>query len=273
MKTVPAANCAGFAAKPPTHSGTPAPLWLAAFEARPLPALDLTRCLRLLVLAPHPDDETLGVGAMTAQLTGRGVSVQAVSVSDGGAAQPGASAADRLRMKTIRRYELDRAASTLHIPRPISLGFPDGELADHEDTLADTLVQILDRDGPATWCAATWRGDGHPDHEAVGRAAAAACARTGATLLEYPVWMWHWAHPGDPAVPWDRAYSVRSPGWAMDRKRRAAQCYRSRLEPTGGQSPSLLPRSVLQRLLAVGEVVFLPARRPGHARFGSGCSV
>lgn len=273
MKTAPAVDCARFAAKPLTHSGTPAPLWLAAFEARPLPALDLTQCRRMLVVAPHPDLETLGVGAMTAQLTALGVSVQAVSVSDGDAAQPGASAADRLRMKTIRRYELDRAASTLNIPQPISLGLPDGELTDHEDTLADALVQILGRHGPATWCAATWRGDGHPDHEAVGRAAAAACARTGATLLEYPVWMWHWAHPDDPAVPWERAYSVRSPGWAMDRKRRAAQCYRSRPEPTGGQSPSLLPRSVLQRLLAVGEVVFLPTWRPGHARVGSGRSL
>lgn len=256
MKTVPAGNCARCAATPPARSGIPVPLWLAAFEERPLPTLDLAECRRLIVVAPHPDDETLGLGAMTTQLTAMGVDVQVVSVSDGGAAEPGVSASDRLRMETIRRYELSRAANLLNVPSPISLGFPDGELTDHQDRLADTLVEILEGDGPATWCAATWQGDGHPDHEAAGRAASAACARTGATLLEYPVLMWHWAHLADPAVPWGRAYSVPSTSWAMGRKRRAAQCYRSQLEATGGQSSPILPRFVLQRLLAVGEVVF-----------------
>lgn len=260
MITAPPGNCARFAANPLRRGGTPVPLWLAAFEERPLPTLDLTECRRLIVVAPHPDDETLGLGAMTTQLTAVGVDVQVVSVSDGGAAQPGVSASDRRRMETIRRYELGRAASLLNIPSPISLGFPDGELTDHEDALAETLAEILEDDGPQTWCAATWRGDGHPDHEAVGRAASAACTRTGATLLEYPVLMWRWAHLADPAVPWGRAYSVPSPSWAMGRKRRAAQCYRSQLEPAGGESSPILPRFVLQRILAVGsamgEVVF-----------------
>ena len=97
--------------------------------------------------------------------------------------------------------------------------------------LAELLGEILAGAAPGTWCAATWRGDGHPDHEAVGRAAAAACARTGVALLEYPVWMWHWASPSDPAVPWERAHSVPVSGWALERKRLAAQCFRSQFEP------------------------------------------
>lgn len=77
----------------------------------------------------------------------------------------------------------------------MSLGLPDGRLTDHEDRIAESLAEILRGAAPGTRCAATWRGDGHPDHEAVGRAAAEACARTDVELLEYPVWMWHWAHP------------------------------------------------------------------------------
>jgi hypothetical protein len=49
------------------------------------------------------------------------------------------------------------------------------------------------------------RGDGHPDHEAVGRAARSAARRTDAILLEYPIWMWHWAFTDDFAVSWSRA--------------------------------------------------------------------
>ena len=256
MKTLPAGNCARFAAKPLTHGGTPAPLWLAAFEEQPLPTLDLRECSQLVVVAPHPDDETLGLGATIAQLAATGIPVQVVAVSDGGAAHPGASASDRLRMETTRRYELRRAAGLLGTPPPISLGLPDGELADHEDRLTETLTEILEAAGAGTWCAATWRGDGHPDHEAVGRAASAACVGTGATLLEYPVWMWHWAFPADPAVPWDQAYAVPALGPATERKRRAAHFYRSQFEPNGSQSPPILPGFVLQRLLAVGEVVF-----------------
>ena len=116
-------------------------------------------------------------------------------------------------------------SSALGLGEPISLGLPDGQIAEHEDRLADLLTDILIGWGARTWCAATWCGDGHPDHEAVGRAAAVAVQRTGSTLLEYPVWMWHWASPEDPAVPWDRAYRSRLHPWAVRRKRRAAQCF------------------------------------------------
>jgi LmbE family N-acetylglucosaminyl deacetylase len=252
LKTVPVGNCARFAAKPLTRGGTPVPVWLAALNRGPLPPLDLTGCPGLVVVAPHPDDETLGLGATTAQLVASGVDVQVVSVSDGGAARPG----DRTRLETTRRHELRRATGVLGVPPPVSLGLPDGQLADHEDRLAELLVEILEGAAPGTWCAATWRGDGHPDHEAVGRAAVAACARTGVALLEYPVWMWHWASPGDSAVPWDRAYSVPVSGWALSRKRRAAQCFRSQFEAGSAGSAPVLRAFVLERLLAVGEVVF-----------------
>src|SRR5262249_46228089 len=215
-----------------------------------------TTCPGLVLVAPHPDDETLGLGATAAQLVASGVDVQVVWVSDGGAAQPGASPLQRIRMESIRRSELLRATGVLGIRPPVSLGLPDGQLAEHEDRLTDLLVEILEDAAPRTWCAATWRGDGHRDHEAVGRAAAAACARAGAALVEYPVWMWHWASPADPAVPWDQAYTLSISGWALDRKRHAAQCFRSQFEPGSGGSGPVLPAFVLRRLLAVGEVVF-----------------
>jgi LmbE family N-acetylglucosaminyl deacetylase len=256
VKTIPTSNCTRFAAKPLTRGGTPVPVWLAALDRGALPPLDLTGCPGLVVVAPHPDDETLGLGATMAQLVASGVDVQVVSVSDGGAALPGASPSEQLRLEAIRKHELRRATGVLGIAPPISLGLPDGRLADYEDGLTDTLVNILEDVAPGTWCAATWRGDGHPDHEAVGRAAADACARTGAPLLEYPVWMWHWASPADPGVPWDRAYSASLPGWAVSRKRLAAHCFRSQLKAGTGDSPPVVPAFVLQRLLAVGELVF-----------------
>jgi LmbE family N-acetylglucosaminyl deacetylase len=251
LRAIPPTNGPRFAAKPLATGGTPVRDWLSV--GRP-PPLDVTECARLVVIAPHPDDETLGFGATVAQLAASGVEVQVVSVSDGGAARPDATASERQRLEAARHEELLRAADVLGVQRPLSLGLPDGQLATHESRLIDLLVAILDGCPPGSWCAATWRGDGHPDHETVGRAAAVASAHTGATLLEYPVWMWHWATPDDADVPWDRAYSVPLTDWALERKSQAAQCFRSQFEPYGAEA--VLPPFVLDRLMTVGEIVF-----------------
>ena len=66
--------------------------------------------------------------------------------------------------------------------------------------------------------------------------------------------MWHWATPDDADVPWDRAYSVPLTDWALARKSQAAQCFRSQFEPYSAEA--VLPPFVLDRLMAVGEVVF-----------------
>ena len=180
--------------------------------------------------------------------------VQVVSASDGGAAFPEQSLLQRTGWSD-RRAELHRAVGDLGLPAPICLGLPDGELAHHEDRLADLLTEIL-RAPPGTWCAATWRGDGHPDHEAVGRAAADGVQRTGAVLLEYPVWMWHWALPGDPAVPWHRGHRGSVDPAAIERKTLCGAMLPQPVRTAGGRVDRCLPPFVLRRLLAVGEVVF-----------------
>jgi LmbE family N-acetylglucosaminyl deacetylase len=242
-------NCARFAAVPLAGGGTSAATWRSA---TPLRTLDLDECRTLVIVGAHPDDETLGLGATAAHLAARGVEVRVVSASDGGAAYPHSSGAAQDQLADERRSELDVAASTLGVSSPITLGLPDGRLADHEDRLAALLTALLADTGPGTWCAATWRGDGHPDHEAVGRAAAIAAAATAIPLLEYPVWMWHWAQPDDPAVPWDRAFRVELSEQAVGVKELAAQCFHSQF---GAEDP-VLPPFVLPRLLSVGEVVF-----------------
>lgn len=250
----PVSNTARFAARPLPGGGTPTHAWLST--PRELPVLDLASCPGIVVVAAHPDDETLGFGATSAMLAGMGVRVRVVSVSDGGASHQGLSPLERHRLERVRRAELHRAVTALGLPAPISLGLPDGKIDDHEDRLADLLTELLAARPAGTWCAATWRGDGHPDHEAVGRAASVAVQRTGTELLDYPVWMWHWAKPNDAAVPWSRAYEVPLSREAQSRKRVAAQSFHSQFEPATLGAAPVLPPEVLRRVLAVGEVVF-----------------
>src|SRR5690606_13482680 len=68
---------------------------------------------------------------------------------------------------------------------------------------------------------APWEHDGHPDHDAVGRAAlAATAALPGLRLLRYPVWAWHWLPP-DASPPPFAAIRMPLPPATLARKRRA----------------------------------------------------
>lgn len=250
MTALSTSNSARFAQRPIDGGGTPARSW-RGWE-RGVAALDLDDCPGLVLVAAHPDDETLGLGGTVARLCARGVTVQVVTVTDGGAAPPGLAAAQRARLEQQRRDESRSAAEILGALPPIFLGLPDGEVGTHVTRLTGMLVELLAGYPPGIWCAATWRGDGHPDHEATGRAAATAAGNTGAVLLEYPVWMWHWARPGDGAVPWRRAARIPLDPAAERRKCRAIRAFATQLQPPD----PVLPPFVLARLMAVGEVVF-----------------
>ena len=143
------------------------------------------------MVAAHPDDEVLGVGGLLAVLAGLGADLRLLWATDGEASHPRSTAEPARRLAAIRRAESSVAAERLGlaaVPR-IHLGLPDGGLGRHEDELTERLAdQVRDDDV----VLAPWSGDGHPDHEACGRAAGAVAR----TLLEYPVWAWHWAAPG-----------------------------------------------------------------------------
>jgi LmbE family N-acetylglucosaminyl deacetylase len=250
--TEPISNCARFAARPLAEGGTPVQTWTD--WGRRFAPLSIEHCPALLLVAAHPDDETLGLGATAAALAQRGVIVQVVSVTDGEAAypeDPGRCA----ELAVTRREELAAATARLGLATPIFLGIPDGEASANEDRLAVELRALLAGRPPGTWCAATWRGDGHPDHEATGRAAATASRDTSSVFVEYPIWMWHWATPDDDAVPWENARRVPMAAQDLATKSEALQCFSSQLQRDDG--PPLLAQEMIARQLAVGEVVFV----------------
>jgi LmbE family N-acetylglucosaminyl deacetylase len=232
-------------------TGTTEEGWRAWLDAAPLPELDLARAGVPLVVAPHPDDEVLGPGGLLARVG----AAEVLAVTDGEASHPGSAVLDRETLRGIRPLETERALRLLGLPGTTvhRLGQPDGGI--DEAALRVALRALL---RPGRWCLATWRGDGHPDHEAVGRAAAAACADTGARLLEYPVWAWHWADPADPRLPWRRAHRVTLPARVRAAKNTAMGAYRSQIAALG-PSPAdaaLLPPPVLDRFRRPYEVVF-----------------
>lgn len=130
--------------------------------SRPLVGLPATD--RILVLAPHPDDETIGCGGTIARLADRGAEVMVVIVTDGQATKGSPHAASETARR--RRQEAGEACRILGVPSPRCLGLPDGAVAAHADDLV-AAVDDLAAAVPPDLVLAPWLLDGHPDHRAV----------------------------------------------------------------------------------------------------------
>lgn len=191
-----------------------------------------------VVVAAHPDDEVLGAGGLISVLAAAGARLRLVAVTDGEGSHRGR--ADPVMLAQRRTAETAAALRALGAgtAEVVRLGLPDAGLAGREDGLTAALEPLT---AGFDVCLAPWDGDLHPDHEAAGRAARRAVRQ----VLCYPVWMWHWASPADPRVPWDQALRVPLPPFAAAKKRAAIGCFASQTEDRGGGlGPVLTPAMV-----------------------------
>lgn len=222
-----------------------------------LPSLDLSGVAHAVVVAPHPDDETLGFGGGIALLAAQGTAVTLVAVTDGEGSHPGSHALSRAGLIAARAAERGRALSCLGARgvEILRLGLPDGEVAAHEDELTERLAGLC---ADADLCVATWEGDLHPDHEATGRAARTAVRNQDTRLLSYPVWMWHWARPGDDAVPWSRARRIGLSPDVLHLKEGAVGAFTTQIAPVGAlpEDRAVLTPAMLAHFSRDHEVVF-----------------
>ncbi len=156
---------------------------------------------RLVVLAAHPDDETLGAGGLISAAEAAGIDVSIVVATDGEASHPGA--ADAAGLGARRRLELVAALGEL-APRARLrfLGLPDGGLRENAGALRRALESELGAMPFSVLLAAPWWGDGHRDHRIAGETALA-FQGAGVRVVGYPIWFWHWGDPDalDGAVP------------------------------------------------------------------------
>lgn len=166
--------------------------------ARSLPIDVDALAQRCLVVAPHPDDETLGCGGLVAELVRTGRIVDVVFMTDGTASHPAMAAVElagaRRAEAQAALLELGLAADHAHF-----LDIPDGGLADDLALATDALADLVAAIEPGLVIAP------HPheppaDHAAAFEAVSAAFERTGSRVpaLLYGVWLWDqfpWTNP------------------------------------------------------------------------------
>jgi LmbE family N-acetylglucosaminyl deacetylase len=246
----------GVPVHPIDAPGTSELEWRAWLELGALPAVSVAGWDSAVIFAAHPDDEVLGAGGIIARLAAAGARLRVVAVTDGEASHPRRAAAARAELAWQRAGERTAALDTLGAgaAEVIRLGLPDAGLGGREAELA---ALVPDLTAGFTACLAPWTADLHSDHEAVGRAA----RRASGQVLHYPVWMWHWARPGDPRVPWRQARRVLLPAGAQDRKQAAIRCFASQLADREDGSGPVLSEEFAAHFDRGYEVLF-PAARP-----------
>jgi LmbE family N-acetylglucosaminyl deacetylase len=121
-----------------------------------------------MVLAPHPDDESLGCGGTMALLSAAGAEVTLVVATDGEATHGSArSAHDTARSRRDEAHEAGRVLGA----EVRLLGHADGALADTTGALAADVAALLQERRPEVLFL-PWFLDGHPDHRALSTALA-----------------------------------------------------------------------------------------------------
>ena len=191
---------------------TTAGTMLRAMQALPQGTPDsIARGRRVLILAPHADDESLGCGGLIHLLSAQGNPPYVLILTDGTGSHPNSASYPAPRLKAVREAEARAAVALLGLPAGC-IGF-----AGLRDTAAPTAGPAFD-DAVAALCAlcraqgigtilAPWQHDPHCDHEAAHLMAAAAAQRLGLRHWAYPVW--GWTLPPDRPLPGPLPSGVR----------------------------------------------------------------
>lgn len=228
------------------HLGTPEVLWRATLPVANMVPLDICQARRLVLVAPHPDDEVFGAGGLIQSALYHEVPVRIIAVTDGEASHPRSEHLLTRELTARRIREREEALHRLGWREPdiVRLHLPDSGVA---NCLAELTVALRSQLQVGDVCAAPWQRDGHPDHDACGRAARQVCGEVGTTLLSYFVWTWHWASPEAGDVPWSQCRRLDLDRRARARKRWATRAFESQIQPLGPvESDVVLPASVLR---------------------------
>ncbi len=222
--------------------------------------------VNLLAVFAHPDDETFRCGGTLALLAQRGVRVQVLTATRG---QAGSRGDPPLcvpeELPAVRENELRCACAALGLLPPILLDYQDGQLAEADlEQLAAQILQVVNETHPQVMLTFGADGlSGHPDHIAIGVAAAEAFRRAKGVSALYAL-----AVPRSLAeslgMKQIRAVSDESIALTVDvsaaweSKMSAIRCHRTQL----GESPILDAPEARQRLFLGVEHFCLSASRP-----------
>lgn len=220
---------------------------------------------KTLVVAPHPDDESLGCGGAIALLRLAEVEVIVAAISDGTMSHPNSKKFPPEKLRDLREREMIDALKILGVEKE-SVTFwrlPDRRLPNREDTDFQTAVErageYLRENEPQT-ILIPWRNDPHPDHKAVREIfdSANKSSENRFRILEYPIWLWEMAQNADlPSTENFRIYRLNIAD-VTETKQRAVRAHASQITDLIEDDPNgfRLSEEVLAHFAVPFEIYF-----------------
>lgn len=196
---------------------------------------------RILILAPHADDESLGCGGLIAHALSAGSEVFVIILTDGAKSHPNSKSYPASRLIALREDEAAAAVAVLGI-KPDHLVFfryPDGSAPLRGRSLRQAVIRLADfvDRNEISMIASTWPHDPHTDHVSAHRIAAGAARMSKVQHLSYLVWGWTLA-----VSTWLPVQPIRGVRLDvtqyLDVKRRAVACHKSQYSNIIEDDPS-----------------------------------
>jgi LmbE family N-acetylglucosaminyl deacetylase len=204
--------------------------------AHTLTPADLRALSPMVILAPHPDDETLGCGGLLATAAALGLDPQVVYLTDGAGSHRRSSTWPPPRVAAARRREALEALAVLGLQETqvMFLDWPDASpLPPQSEGYRESLAILLDAfkgsEPRSLW--APRQGERHCDHEAARLLADDVARRIPRRLRRMDYMVWGWA---DEAVArageHERIWGLKCDRFKL-RRREALACHRTQTTP------------------------------------------
>lgn len=174
--------------------------------------------MKVLIIAPHPDDEVIGCGGTIRLGVEHGDEVAVVFLTSG---ELGLKQLPADEAWQIREREAKRAAQILGLGRLYFLRQPDWRLGENKKSATRALMEVIRSEKPGVLYL-PHPGDGHPDHQAalpILRAALKKWPGPRPQLFGYEIW--------SPLNQYDKVVDISK---VMTQKLRALRAHASQLK-------------------------------------------
>lgn len=208
---------------------------------------------KILIVAPHPDDEALGCGGLIARLcTEKNPPHIAVLTGGGGSLQARSDISEIEVVNARRKLTLD-SANQFGLPEENIhfFDFKDGDIGARPESEMSQLRQLIDNLGPDN-ILVPHNGEGWPDHLAA-RDIGIELAPENAAVWEYCVWMWYYNVWN---LDWKNAAVLSMSDTEHSTKLRAVDAYVEPPAPCGAPWSGVLPKPFLKANRGKTELFF-----------------
>ena len=194
---------------------------------------------KILILAPHPDDEVFGCSGLIQQLIFESKEVYVIFMTRGASSHNGCCDIDKEILKSERAKLTDKALKLLNISKDniYRLSYPDGCLCyDSADT--DNLKNLIEQIKPDA-IFVPHSGEGWNDHIETQNIAMELIKDKNIELYAYCVWFWYYNIWN---IDWKNAFILSMSKKQLELKNLAIDTYIYPKAPCGKPYSGVLPK-------------------------------